>query len=471
MGARGLRGAPLKCEHVLSRLLNLLITEVAPRRRSSGDVQIRRATYESAHASSGRRCSASPFLKSIKRILRASRRRRVNVIMDAEPGTRRHFAVLDGMRGVAAVLIALRHAYFGSIPLQESYLAVDLFFLLSGVVLGNAYQERLRRGLSPWAFMRSRVIRIYPLYLLGLTIGAAASVMQAQAPSQIVTWTVFALPMLPCLWSAQGALFPLDEPAWSLFLEMVASVVYGLYATRLSDRRLGQIMALSAFGLVVSLIALPGHRLDLGWSVQTFICGFFRIGFSFSAGLLIQRLCVVTLCSRASAGPFQAWILLALVAMVLVARPPAALVPIFDLFMVMIVFPALIVLALRVEPGAATRRLCRALGTISYPLYALHGPVGRLISNQTFSYHAVTMPAPWGEVVFIAAMIPLCFWLDAVWDRPIRRRLMAIGQAHFIAGSERPRDAVHPGAGYLSTGVAALELADGSRSLSSEVTA
>src|SRR5580704_15779260 len=60
-------------------------------------------------------------------------------------GMRRSYATLDAIRGVGAVMIVVRHtgAYFGAFQPPESFLAVDLFFVLSGFVLTHAYRDRL----------------------------------------------------------------------------------------------------------------------------------------------------------------------------------------------------------------------------------------------------------------------------------------------------------------------------------------
>jgi peptidoglycan/LPS O-acetylase OafA/YrhL len=104
--------------------------------------------------------------------------------------TRRHsFVILDALRGVAAAAVVTVHAplFFHSVatpgsvpdasghapmtgPLFEAYLAVDFFFLLSGFVLAHAYGEKLNDGMTSCQFMRCRLIRLYPLYLLALVI-------------------------------------------------------------------------------------------------------------------------------------------------------------------------------------------------------------------------------------------------------------------------------------------------------------
>src|SRR5580698_8903196 len=86
---------------------------------------------------------------------------------------RRHFQTIEGMRGAGALLIVMRHApmMFGGFRVPESFLAVDLFYLVSGFVIAHAYGERLAAGEPLGRFMMTRVIRLYPLYLVGLGVG------------------------------------------------------------------------------------------------------------------------------------------------------------------------------------------------------------------------------------------------------------------------------------------------------------
>ena len=84
--------------------------------------------------------------------------------------SRRVYETLDGLRAVGALLVLVRHLpeFFGGFPVPESFLAVDLFYLVSGVVMANAYSDRLRAGSSLRDFFVTRVIRLHPLYLFGL---------------------------------------------------------------------------------------------------------------------------------------------------------------------------------------------------------------------------------------------------------------------------------------------------------------
>ncbi len=82
---------------------------------------------------------------------------------------------LDGIRGVAAIAVFTLHygVFFWPVTRQQSFLAVDLFFILSGYVLSKAYSRRLQSGMLLASFVYLRVVRVYPLYLLGVAISVA----------------------------------------------------------------------------------------------------------------------------------------------------------------------------------------------------------------------------------------------------------------------------------------------------------
>src|ERR1700761_6040207 len=96
---------------------------------------------------------------------------------------RRTFETLNAMRGIAAIGVVLFHGralWHGAVA-PHGYLAVDIFFMLSGFVIAHAYEERLRLGLSVAEFAKIRIIRFYPLYALGLTLGITRYLMLKMA--------------------------------------------------------------------------------------------------------------------------------------------------------------------------------------------------------------------------------------------------------------------------------------------------
>src|ERR1700733_8880100 len=96
----------------------------------------------------------------------------------AQAQERRAYNTLDGMRAIGAFLVVTRHVpeFFGGFRAPESFLAVDLFYLVSGFVVAHAYGERLKAGGFVWGFFKTRVIRLYPLYIVGIALGVAAAV-------------------------------------------------------------------------------------------------------------------------------------------------------------------------------------------------------------------------------------------------------------------------------------------------------
>ena len=102
------------------------------------------------------------------------------------PLSKPHFPVLDGLRGVASIMVIIFHLFeplsTGHLDqiVNHGYLAVDFFFLLSGFVVGYAYDER-------WGTMRFmdfaklRLIRLQPMVIMGMIFGAACFYFQDSA--------------------------------------------------------------------------------------------------------------------------------------------------------------------------------------------------------------------------------------------------------------------------------------------------
>jgi len=109
-----------------------------------------------------------------------------NVYLASKP----RYEILDGLRGVAAMLVVAYHlfeTYYGGKPdqpINHGYLAVDFFFVLSGFVIGYAYDDRWRPTPNPshegrgansftlWTFFKRRLIRLHPMVIFGTLFGA-----------------------------------------------------------------------------------------------------------------------------------------------------------------------------------------------------------------------------------------------------------------------------------------------------------
>ena len=84
----------------------------------------------------------------------------------------KRFITLDFYRGVAAIFILFRHALeFLGYNLYTSYLAVDLFYLISGFVFVPSAGDKLIAGKTDaWGVIINRFIRLYPLYFASIIL-------------------------------------------------------------------------------------------------------------------------------------------------------------------------------------------------------------------------------------------------------------------------------------------------------------
>ena len=173
--------------------------------------------------------------------------------------SRREFQTLNGLRGIAAIFVVIYHfpKDFKWHP-QHAYLAVDLFFVISGFILSHVYGEALRTGLPTGKFMKRRVVRLAPLYWLGLLLSVAVTAMNPAADLRhlslpiLATYALFGLFLIPSHFRADPStnVFAYNNPSWSLFLELVVNLVHALFLRRLKTGALAAVNVLSAVGLL-----------------------------------------------------------------------------------------------------------------------------------------------------------------------------------------------------------------------------
>ena len=212
---------------------------------------------------------------------------------------------LTGIRGVAAWLVVLYHIRLGAawaLPppvvatLGKGYLAVDLFFMLSGFVLWLNYADRLRVGGIGEAanFLARRVARIWPLHVFILA-GAVAFVLATAAagrpPSDHYPWGE--LPLHLALMQNWGLTHSLtwNDPAWSISCEFAAYLLFPLLALAADWRRFGTtalcaLLALLALTLCATMWA--GGETSLGADIPRF--GLPRALIEFSMGTILCAL-------------------------------------------------------------------------------------------------------------------------------------------------------------------------------------
>lgn len=302
------------------------------------------------------------------------------------PNKTAHFLTLDAARGIAALTVFLFHLTTFVFPdvswpsfftLSASYLAVDLFFLMSGIVLTRAYAEQIASGKMPfWSFIGIRIVRLYPLYLAGLLLGVGYVLLKIVINHEVdmsfpdaVRSLLLNMLFLPDIWNAKG-IFPFNPAAWSLSLEWFINILFGIFLVRQNNKILTVVSLVGATCLL--FFGMKHHGLDLGWSAQTFPGGGARILFSFTLGIVMYRL----LQAGAPVKTGRTTAVLLLPALVLALVPPLFLRSVWhDFALVYVFFPLFCALAIISPPVKALTGISVLLGQISYALYILHTPL------------------------------------------------------------------------------------------------
>jgi peptidoglycan/LPS O-acetylase OafA/YrhL len=330
----------------------------------------------------------------------------------------RKFETLDGLRGVAALAVVFFH-FPG--PLRAisggGYLAVDLFFLMSGFVIAAAYEQRLLDGWRTGDFLMVRLRRLWPLYALGVALGVACFLGVRWARPD----AAFALPPMPMAVAALlslffvpqvafygGPAFPFNLASWSLSVELAGNAVYALLVRSLTLRVLVLLSAIGFAGLTVLWLRTGG--LDAGVSPGNIEGGYVRFLFSFPLGVLMYRLHAAGRLPKLSA---PAWLPLVLTAFAFIGWHGA------DLLIVAVVFPAILMMSLSHEVSPRAGRVLAWAGAVSYPLYILHPP---LIQLWQF------LPRGAGDFAFVVGIIALAAIAERWFDRPLQRALHRLVQ-------------------------------------------
>src|ERR1700761_4426857 len=132
---------------------------------------------------------------------------------------------IEALRGFAAIMVVLSHLTVHHQNFNASYftewmngldmaahLCVLIFFVLSGYVIGISQKNRLNNT-TVFTYLKKRVVRLYPLYLLTIcfTLLVASNTYSAQAIISNFTFTqnIFAKPLFEC------------SPIWSLNYEVI----------------------------------------------------------------------------------------------------------------------------------------------------------------------------------------------------------------------------------------------------------
>lgn len=369
--------------------------------------------------------------------------------IDSKP----HYALLDGLRGVAALLVVWYHIFEGYqfaggkaiIDFaNHGYLAVDFFFILSGFVIGYAYDDaRWNSGLTIGGFFKRRLIRLHPMVVMGIIIGTVGFICEGctkwdgsvTAPLMIAAAMLTALFMIPCVPGAgnevrgNGEMFPLNGPTWSLFFEYIGNIIYALIIRRLPTTALKVATVIIGAGLIwFALTDAAGYgSIGVGWTLDStnFLGGMLRMLFPFTLGALLSR--VFKPMKRAK-GAF--WICAATL-LVLFHVPyiegstPVSLNGVFEMVCIVIIFPALLWLgASGKTTDAFSEKVCNFLGRISFPLYMVHYPVMYSFYKWLIRTEQYSFAQTWQVALCVMAFsIILAYLCLRFYETPVRNYL------------------------------------------------
>lgn len=358
--------------------------------------------------------------------------------------SKNHYVVLDGLRGIASLMVVAFHLFEpfsqGDATKQiinHGYLAVDFFFMLSGFVIAYAYDERWSR-MTQWEFYKRRLIRLQPMVIMGSLIGAALFYFQAGPAFPLIAgtpaWKMLLVMVvgctllpLPISMDIRGwqEMHPLDGPAWSLFFEYIANILYAVGLRKLSKTALGVFVFLAALLLVQ--LAVFGDRGDLigGWSLDAtqLHIGFARLLFPFFAGILLCRLGARIQMKSA----FGAASLLLIVALTLPrfgGTDHHWMNGIYDALCVIFVFPIVVAVGAgekRVE--GLSIRVARFFGDLSFPLYITHYPLIYIYTGWVVRSHPTGAQGIVPALLVAVAAIAMAYASLKLYDEPVRRWL------------------------------------------------
>jgi peptidoglycan/LPS O-acetylase OafA/YrhL len=359
------------------------------------------------------------------------------------PDSKNHYQILDGLRGVASVLVIIFHVFeaftggnrFKQI-INHGYLAVDFFFLLSGFVVAYAYDDRWGK-MTQWDFYKRRLIRLQPMVVMGSLIGAALFYFQASPtvfPEIAATpvWKMLLIMLIGCTlipvplsMDIRGwqEMHPLNGPAWSLFFEYIANILYAVIVRRFSKLLLSIFVSLAACMMIAYLVTGKQGDLIGGWSLnqeQLFI-GFTRLLYPFFAGVLLCRVGKLIRIKNA----FW-WCSLLLVVAFCVPRIGDEHTVwengLYDAFCVIIIFPIIVSMGAGGKlHNAKSTRISNFLGALSYPLYITHYPL-----IYIFTAWVIDNQIPMGAkglfvgLLVVIASIMIAWACLKFYDEPVR---------------------------------------------------
>jgi len=358
--------------------------------------------------------------------------------------TKPHYPILDGLRGVAAIIVVTFHL---TEPLatghldnlvNHGYLAVDFFFLLSGFVMGYAYDDRWHK-MTIAGFYKRRIIRLQPLVILGMTFGAIGFYFTDSTIWPLIhtvpVWKMLLVMLIgytvlpvPLSLDIRGweEMHPLNSVGWSLFFEYIANIFYAVGIRKFSNKALSIFVLLAAVALTHMAVTSPNGDVAGGWTLnwEQGRIGITRTISPFFAGLLLSRVAKPTRIKNAFL-----WSSLLLAIILYMPRIGGAdylwVNGIYESLSIIFVFPLIVYIgASGILKTARGNKLCKFLGDISYPLYLVHYPIVYFYVAWISNNKGITITEAWPLAFAILIGSIVLAYISLKWyDEPVRKWL------------------------------------------------
>ena len=359
--------------------------------------------------------------------------------------TKRHYEILDALRGIAALMVVIFHLFeiFSGGDHQKQiinhgYLAVDFFFVLSGFVIGYAYDDRWSK-MTLKDFFKRRLIRLHPMIVMGMLIGGIAFYF-SYSPNLfpginnipywkllLVTLVGFFLFPLPNSFDIRGwaEMYPTNGPAWSLFYEYVANIFYGLFLKKLSNKIIFILSAIAAVALIYLTIFGENGDVIGGWSLDAkqIQIGLTRLSYPFLAGLLVSRIFKPTSIKNA-------FLWCSLLVVFILAFPRIGgnyhwINGLYESLVIIFAFPLIVYMGASGEiKGKISRKIGNFLGEISYPIYIIHYPFIYIFSAYVVDKKPSMLEALPAALAVLFGSILVAYLSLKLYDIPVRKWLM-----------------------------------------------
>ena len=370
--------------------------------------------------------------------------------------SKQRYDILDGLRGVAALMVIIFHFFelysFGNPSKQiinHGYLAVDFFYVLSGFVLGYAYDDRWDK-MSYWDFYKRRLIRLHPMVIAGSLLGMCyfflgecinSPNIESVNPLYFFLTIIMSILMIPC--PAQmdirgwGETNSFNGPNWTLTYEYIVNILYSLIFRRLHTIIIG-ILTLASALLLVNLTCnfdifnvmnereSNKYTVIGGWSLTSCeLCvGFTRLFYPYFAGYLVYRL-------KLKIRIPYSFIICSIILITFLSMPRLEKegYPIFngiyEAIVIILIFPLVIIIG----AGDTTKneiltKICKFIGELSYPIYITHYPIIYMNSAWT-SFHM--KDSLFNKIMIsigsFCIMVFNAYSLIELYDKPVRKWL------------------------------------------------